>query len=146
FPRMLFHTCSYYYGSSIAAGVNLFMGTGCVERQTQLTLVDGRAYSLLPLRRRGTTGRGLIGWYHQDEPDGHGQTTLPTLPPSKRTKRVSFVTLTDHFSSRSAPLPIGTAVYPHLIAKADVIGFDTYPLQTRCASDFTLVYDLQREL
>src|SRR5207302_9784964 len=134
------------YDSAMAAGVNLFMGSGCTRGAKQLSLLDGRAFSLLPIGERGTKGRGLIGWYQRDEADGHGLTSLPLMPPSKLSKRVSFLTLTDHFSSRSAPLPVGKAVYPRLIAKAEMVGFDSYPLQTRCSADFTLIYDLQPEL
>src|SRR5207302_604747 len=134
------------YDSAMAAGVNLFMGSGCTRGAKQLSLLDGRAFSLLPIGERGTKGRGLIGWYQRDEADGHGLTSLPLMPPSKLSKRVTFLTLTDHFSARSAPLPVGKAVYPRLIARAEMVGFDTYPLQTRCTPDFTLTFDLQREL
>jgi len=146
FPRMVFHTCSWYYGSAVAAGINLFMGSACTQGAQQLALLRGTAFSLLATREQRTNGRGLIGWYQQDEPDGHGRTSLPTLPASAKSGRVSFLTLTDHFSSRSAPLAIGRAIYPRLIAKAEMIGFDSYPLQTRCKADFTLTFDLQREL
>src|SRR5205807_992194 len=102
--------------------------------------------SVLRVQDRGMTGRGQLGWYQQDEPDGHGITSLPTLPASATSHRVTFLTLTDHFSGRSAPLPVGKAVYPKLIAKAEMVGFDSYPLQTRCSADFTLDFDQQREL
>lgn len=145
FPRMVFQTCAFYYGSALAAGINVFMGNACTPA-SQLELLAGRAFSVLPQNERAENGRGLIGWYQQDEPDGLGLTSLPLLPPSSESKRVTFLTLTDHFSSRSSALPSGKAVYPRLISRAEMIGFDTYPLQTRCSRDFTLVYDMQREL
>jgi hypothetical protein len=145
FPRMVLQTCDYYYGSALAAGINVFMGNACAPTE-QLQLLDGRAYSILSVDYDGLNGRGLIGWFQQDEADGLGLTDLPRMPPSRESKRVTFLTLTDHFSSRSAPLPAGKAMYPRLISRAEMIGFDTYPLQTRCTKDFTLVYDLQREL
>jgi len=146
FPRMQFQTCSYYYTSSIADGINAFMGSRCSTGTDQLRLLAGRAFSILPLRQRGAIGRGLIGQFQPDEPEGHGLTALPTLPSSKLSGRVTFLTLTDHFSVRSAPLPNGETVYRQLFAKAEMIGFDSYPLQVRCSGDFTLVYDLQHEL
>ena len=146
FPRMVFHTCSWYYGSALAAGINLFMGNACQGPHEQIELLGARGYSALSVPDRKVNGRGLIGFYQQDEPDGFGLTDLPKLPSSKESKRVTFLTLTDHFSSRSAPLPVGKGVYPRLISRAEMIGFDTYPLQTRCTKDFTLVYDMQREL
>src|SRR5581483_7834477 len=145
FPRMVFQTCAYYYDSALAAGINVFMGNACTPT-AQLDLLAGRAYSVVALTNRGLRGRGLIGWFQHDEPDGFGLTSLPLPPSSRATGRVTFLTLTDHFSSRAAPLPVGKAVYPKLISRANVIGFDTYPLQTRCSGDFTYVYDMQKEL
>jgi hypothetical protein len=60
---------------------------------------------------------------------------------------VAFLTLTNHFYSGAAPLEFGRGVYPGLIAKADVVGFDLYPLQEWCKPDrMADVYLSQREL
>jgi hypothetical protein len=59
----------------------------------------------------------------------------------------SFLTLTNHFFSQAAPLPQGRGMYPALIANADVLGFDLYPLENWCRyDDFGTVFDSQREL
>ena len=55
--------------------------------------------------------------------------------------------MTQHFSAQAAQLPSAALVYPDLFAKADVVGFDLYPLQEVCRRDFlTAVFDAQREL
>src|SRR6185437_5917977 len=51
------------------------------------------------------------------------------------------------FASAAAPLPSGRGMYPGLIAAADVVGFDLYPLQELCRRDLLpLVFDAQQEL
>ncbi|MGG7380231.1 hypothetical protein ACQ7B2_16255, partial [Escherichia coli] len=56
-------------------------------------------------------------------------------------------TLTSHFASMAAPLPAGRGMYPGLIARADVVGFDLYPLQELCRPEFLpAVFDAQAEL
>jgi hypothetical protein len=60
---------------------------------------------------------------------------------------VTFLTLTDHFSNRAAPPPNGKDIYPGFIERADVIGFDTYPVEVRCTvAQIDNVYWMQREL
>ena len=90
----------------------------------------------------------MIGWFHRDEPDGDNvpAATLPGPPPG--VPSLSFLTLTNHFYSDAAPLPWGSAgFYPALIAKADVIGFDLYPLQEWCQPNrMADVFYAQREL
>src|SRR2546425_478969 len=82
-------------GTTVAAGITLFMGSACTRGAQQLALLRGTAFSLRATREQRTNGGGLIGWYQQDEPDGHGRTSLPTLPASAKSRRVSFLTLTD---------------------------------------------------
>jgi hypothetical protein len=87
---------------------------------------------------------GLLGSFYPDEADARGLTgeSLPALPAGVR-----FLTLTAHFASGAASLPAGRGMYPGLIAAADVVGFDLYPLQELCRRDLlTLVFDAQQEL
>jgi hypothetical protein len=57
------------------------------------------------------------------------------------------LTLTNHFYSRTAPLAAGRGIYPGLIARSDVVGFDLYPLQEFCKLDWLPdVAAAQREL
>ena len=76
----------------------------------------------------------MIGWYYPDEADLKGITgaTLPEFPTLAATARLRVLTLSNHFYSRTAALPAGRGVYPELIARADVVGFDLYPLQEFC--------------
>jgi hypothetical protein len=149
FPRMVFQQCGWAFPQSLAAGVNLFMGVGCAESsQSQVDALGGRAFSAIAAADRETVdGRGLVGWYQTDEPDGRGMRDLPALPPSSSSRRVSFLTLTNHFYSGAAPLPAGRTVYPQLISRAEMVGFDLYPLQSWCRRDaLPAVYYAQREL
>src|SRR6185437_4264746 len=51
------------------------------------------------------------------------------------------------FASAAAPLPSGRGMYPGLIAAADVVGFDLYPLQELCRRDLLpLDFDAQQQL
>src|SRR5205085_9108336 len=49
--------------------------------------------------------------------------------------------------AHAAPLPQGRGMYPGLVAKTDMVGFDLYPLQNWCRPEaLPAVYDAQREL
>ena len=149
FPRMVWHQCPYAYATSIAAGINTFMGTGCVAPQTQLTTLAGRALSIIDVTKRGVSGPGLVGWHHLDEADEHvgGPAGIPQLPSSRDTGKVTFLTLTNHFYSGASPLPQGRDMYPGLIDRTEVVGFDLYPLQVWCRKNrFHDVFESQREL
>jgi hypothetical protein len=91
---------------------------------------------------------GAIGWYHPDEADLYVRPeALPFHPPWQQSHRVTFLTLSGHVYSGSAGPPYGRSVYPGFIARADMIGFDLYPLQVWCRRDaFRAVYEAQREL
>lgn len=150
FPRMVYHQCEYAMAGSLAAGINTFMGTACGGARELLRDVRGRGYAIVPIGARGSVdGPGLVGWHQLDEADEHVDSAdqLPTPPPSTQTGRVSFLTLTNHFYSNAAPLPKGRAIYPKIVEKAEMIGFDLYPLQIWCRKDrFHDVYEAQREL
>ncbi len=146
FPRMVWKECPSGFPSSLGAGINLFMG-GCGSARAQLDALTGRAYAVTDAAERGFSGRGLVGWHQPDEADEHGGADgLAALPPSRQSGRVSFLTLTNHFYSGAAPLPQGRGMYPALIARAEMIGFDLYPLAIWCRRAFLSVYDAQREL
>ncbi|MFN0153449.1 MAG: hypothetical protein ACKVUT_03640 [Gaiella sp.] len=150
FPRMVYHQCEYAMAGSLAAGINTFMGTACGGARELLRDVRGRGFAIVPIGARGTVdGPGLVGWHQLDEADEHVDTAdaLPTPPPSTQTGRVTFLTLTNHFYSGAAPLPKGRAIYPKIVQKAEMIGFDLYPLQIWCRKDrFYDVFEAQREL
>jgi hypothetical protein len=146
FPRMVWRQCPSYYPTSIGAGINLFLGVSCTGTDEQFDRLAGRAMSTVDAHTPGISGPGQVGWHLQDEADvsvGHAG----KLPQPKGDGRVTFLTLTDHFSERAAPPPNGKGIYPAFFESADVIGFDTYPIEVRC--DIRLldnVYWMQREL
>jgi hypothetical protein len=147
FPRMAWSQCPWAYPMSLAAGVNVYMGT-CGTTADQLAQLRGRGLSITPAATRAD-GPGVIGYYQPDEADTTTARVedLPILPPSKTSRRVTFLTLTNHFFSGAAPPPAGRGVYPGLIARAEMIGFSTYPLQTWCRRvTLGAVFDAQREL
>ena len=146
FPRMVWRQCPTYYPTSIGAGINLFLGVSCTGTEEQFDQLAGRAMSTVDAHTPGISGPGQVGWHLQDEADvsvGHAG----KLPQPKGDGRVTFLTLTDHFSQRAAPPPNGKDIYPAFFESADVIGFDTYPVEVRCRLDMIdNVYWMQREL
>jgi hypothetical protein len=147
FPMMLYSVCPWEYPSALGAGINLFALNPCGTLQSQLNDLHGAAYSAGAAGGHGGSGPGLVGWFHYDEPDGANVSAdaLPPGPPA--VGGLSFLTLTNHFYSGAAALDWGRGMYPSLIAKADVIGFDLYPLQEWCRPNrIEDVYFSQREL
>jgi hypothetical protein len=147
FPMMVYSVCPYQYAADLASGINLFALNACGTLQAQLNALNGAAYSTAIAGGNTGSGAGLIGWFHFDEPDGSNipASSLPGPPPG--VPGLSFLTLTDHFYSGSTAFPWGRGMYPSLISKADVIGFDMYPLQERCRpSDLIHMFLAQKEL
>ena len=146
FPRMVWRQCPTYYPTSIGAGINLFLGVSCTDTDDQFEKLAGRAMSTVDAHTPGISGPGKIGWHLQDEADvsvGNAK----KLPQPKGDGRVTFLTLTDKFSVNAAPGPYGKEIYPAFFDSADVIGFDTYPVEVRCSlAQIDNVYWMQREL
>jgi hypothetical protein len=144
FPLMVYGQCSTLYDSSVDSGITLFAANPCGGLEAQVDELPGRALSAGVAGERTVAGPGVIGTFYPDEADEHGYTgaTLPAIPPG-----LGFLTLTNHFYSGAAPLAHGRAIYPSLVAKADVVGFDLYPLQGWCRRNrLADVYASQREL
>jgi hypothetical protein len=146
FPRMVWRQCPTYYPTSIGAGINLFLGVSCAEPDEQFDRLAGRAMSTVDAKTPGISGPGQVGWHHPDEADvSVGDASKLAQP--KGSGRVTFLTLTDHFSEQAAPPPNGKEIYPAFFDSADVIGFDTYPVEVRCSiAQIDNVYWMQREL
>ena len=146
FPRMVWRQCPTYHPTSIGAGINLFLGVSCTGPEEQLDSLAGRALSTVDAHTPGINGPGVVGWHLQDEADvSVGDASR--LPSPKADGRVTFLTLTDHFSEHTAPPPNGKGIYPAFYERADVIGFDTYPVEVRCnIAVIDNVYRFQREL
>jgi hypothetical protein len=147
FPMIVYSVCPWQYAADLASGINLFALNACGTLQAQLNALGGAAYSTAVAGGQGGSSPGLIGWFNLDEPDGSNiaASSLPGPPPG--VPGLSFLTLTNHFYSGAAPLPWGRDMYPSLVAKADVVGFDLYPLQEWCRPDrMADVFYAQREL
>ncbi len=151
FLRAVWGQCSDAFGSNIDDGINLFIGDGCADDRELPARLGGRAFSIVAAGSSDADGRGVIGWYYQDEWDAFLESTVEPADlhasiPAPRPGRISFLTLTNHFYSRAEPLPQGRGMYPVLLSIADVVGFDLYPLQVWCRPAFDDVFDAQREL
>jgi hypothetical protein len=134
FPLLVLAQCPTGYETSLAAGMTLYAENACGGIAEQTQGLAGRALSLTAADEAGIGGPGVIGWYYPDEADLNGMTgaSLPQFPSPAATGRLRVLTLTNHFYSRTATLAGGRGVYPGLIAKADMVGFDLYPLQEFC--------------
>jgi hypothetical protein len=145
FPLIVWQECPDRWPSDLRSGINLFAGNPCTGLANLLTAVAGRALVAGSSDDiAGTVGPGLLGWFYADEADARGLTGPGLIPLGAGLR---FLTLTSHFFSRAAPLPNGRAMYPGLVEKADVVGFDLYPLQELCRPELLpWVYDAQRAL
>lgn len=149
FPLLVLAQCPSGFESSLGAGMTLYAENPCGGIAEQSAALSGRAFSLTSADEAGIGGDGVIGWYYPDEADlkAISGPELPQFPTQAATGRLSVLTLSNHFYSRTTELPAGRGVYPGLIARSDVVGFDLYPLQEFCSTDWLPdVAASQREL
>jgi hypothetical protein len=149
FPLLVLAQCPSGYENSLSAGITLFAENACGGIADQTAALGSRALSLTSADEAGIGGSGVIGWYYPDEPDLKEITgeALPQFPTQAATARLSVLTLSNHFYSRTDALPAGRGVYAGLIERSDVVGFDLYPLQEFCKADWLPdVAAAQREL
>jgi len=140
FPILLWGQCPSY-DPLLALGIDVFLNNPCGGLEAQVGALAGKGLSVAAAP--GASGAGVIGSYYPDEADGNGFTGA-NLPAAQGLR---FLTLTNNFYSAAAPLPGGKGMYPGLVAKADVVGFDLYPLQAWCRrSALPDVAAAQREL
>jgi hypothetical protein len=146
FPRMVWRQCPTYYPTSLGAGINVFLGVSCSGPQDQFAKLAGRGASTTEAGQPGISGPSHLGWHLPDEADV-AIGGADKLPSPKGEGRVTFLTLTDKFSVNAAAGPYGKDIYPGLFESADVIGFDTYPVEVRCSlAQIDNVYWMQREI
>jgi hypothetical protein len=145
FPLIAWEECPNRWEPDLRDGITLFAGNPCTNLASLVTGIAGRAVVAGTTQdASGTTGPGLIGWFYPDEADARGYTarTLASAGPGVR-----FLTITSHFFRLAAPLPTGREMYGGLIRRADVVGFDLYPLQELCRPELLpWVYDAQASL
>jgi len=150
FPSIVMGACPEAFGQLLADGVDFFEDSRCDNPSVELSMLAGRGFLVDQASKPHIPG--AVASFLPDEWD----TFLPsTLTADQAAKMVPnrgggprFLTLTNHFYSGADPLPQGRGMYPALIANADVVGFDLYPLQNWCKFDgrFHDVFDSQREL
>jgi len=152
FPKIVWAQCPDAVSSNLAVGIDLFMGNGCGSSAQLAGWLGGSALVVGSAQETAAARLGSIGTHLPDEWDTHLPNdftladALRLVPPSSGSGP-RFLTLTNHFYSRAAPLPQGRGMYPALVASADVLGFDLYPLQNWCRFDsFGDVFDSQLDL
>jgi len=150
FPSIVMGACPEAFQQLLADGVDFFEDSRCDNPSIELSTLAGRGFLIDAAAKAHITG--AVGSFLPDEWD----TFLPTSLTAEQAAKLvpnrgggpRFLTLTNHFYSGAAPLPQGRGMYPALVANADVVGFDLYPLQNWCKFDgrFHDVFDAQREL
>jgi hypothetical protein len=152
FPKLVWNQCPDAVAGNLAVGIDVFMGNGCGSSAQLATWLSGTAHAIGDGRESASARAGAIGTFLPDEWDTYLPNNLTTadvarmIPPSPGSGP-RFLTLTNHFYSRAAPLPQGRGMYPALAASADVLGFDLYPMQNWCRFDsFGDVFDSQLDL
>ena len=149
FPTLVWGACSDQFESLLAVGIDTFLGKGCGDGAHELAALGTRGYFVSDAKEPAVPG--AVGSFLPDEWDTYQPSTITSaevqakIPDNGGGPR--FLTLTNHFFSVAAPLPQGRGMYPALVANADVLGFDLYPLENWCRfDDFPVVFDSQREL
>lgn len=152
FPKIVWDQCPDAVAGNLAVGIDLFMGNGCGSSTQLAGWLDGTAFAVGDAQEQPAARIGAIGTYLPDEWDTHLPNDFSVadafrlMPPSPGSGP-RFLTLTNHFYRHAAPLPQGRGMYPALVASADVLGFDLYPLQNWCRFDsFGDVFNSQLDL
>ena len=152
FPKMVWEQCPDAVAGNLAVGIDLFMANGCGDSGQLASWLNGTAFTVGDAKEQPADRAGSIGTYLPDEWDTHLPNDFSAadayrLVPPTSGSGPRFLTLTNHFYSRAAPLPQGRGMYPGLVASADVLGFDLYPLQNWCRYEsFHDVFDAQLDL
>ncbi|MFL6010549.1 MAG: fibronectin type III domain-containing protein [Gaiellaceae bacterium] len=152
FPKIVWDQCPDAVATSLAVGIDLFMQNGCGSSAQLASWLSGSALAVGASQETPAARAGTMGTYLPDEWDTHlpndftAADAFRLMPPTPGSGP-RFLTLTNHFYSLAAPLPQGRGMYPGLVASADVLGFDLYPLQNWCRFDsFHDVFDSQLDL
>lgn len=156
-PIISWAQCAVDVEQNLAVGVNLFMQTHCGDFDAVGRAIgDREAYVIAPYwvyRGQNATPQTnkMVGYHQYDEPDMHGirPEQLPDVEPSSTTTRPVFMTLTSKFAAeQTRDMPL--SAYPEYAKKANVLGFDVYPLVQFCYASGTVTiedaYNYQREL
>lgn len=145
FPIMQWSQCPGDIGSSLLLGIDVFMGT-CenVLAAVAATAPGPYGYVIAPIDMRGSLDDArLLGWHQPDEPENNDLPASALTAPD-RAHGPTFLTLTSEFMRRAR----GPGAYRAYVARADVVGFDLYPIAAHCGTHISLadVYLGQRDL
>jgi hypothetical protein len=148
-PTMVWAACADQIPSLLAVGVDTFLGKNCGDGASEVAALGANGFFVRDAFGPATSG--AAGSFLPDEWDTNLPNDLTSADVQRQIPETAtgprFLTLTNHFFSHAAPLPQGRGMYPALIANADVIGFDLYPLENWCRyDDFGTVFDSQHEL
>jgi hypothetical protein len=145
FPIMQWSQCPNDVGSSLLLGIDVFMGPCEDASAAELALTLGPyGYLIPPIEIRGSLDDArLLGWHQPDEPENNGLTAGALTEPD-RAHGPTFLTLTSEFMQRAR----GPSAYRAYVARADVVGFDLYPIAAHCKTHISIadVYRGQRDL
>jgi hypothetical protein len=150
FPTIVMGACPESFSSLLSAGIDFFMDDRSCDLGPNASALNGHAFVLETAKHSPVPGS--VGSFLPDEWDTFLPSTLTAAQASKLVPNLGggprWLTLTNHFYSGADPLPQGRGMYPALVAQADVLGFDLYPLQNWCRYDgaFKDVFDSQHEL
>jgi hypothetical protein len=152
FPKLVWNQCPDAVAGNLSVGIDFFIGNGCGSSAQLATWLSGSALAIGDAKETASARAGTVGTFLPDEwdthlPDDFTAADANRLIPPSPGSGPRFLTLTNHFYRHAAPLPQGRGMYPGLIAAADVLGFDLYPLQNWCRFDsFGDVFDSQLDL
>ncbi|MDX6503440.1 MAG: hypothetical protein QOE29_565 [Gaiellaceae bacterium] len=155
FPILTWAQCAADVPDNLAVGVTVFMGDSCHDSAALAQAIGGRAYLVVDVAQRDTETvtslPGVIGWHQPDEPDATGIASDRLPAPRPASGQLTFLTLTSHFAREQRWLTTrhSAAWWRGYVRRADVVGFDLYPLAHLCQHPaFTLasVYREQRDL
>jgi len=154
FPVLAYYQCGASAAAAAAAGVDFFAEqpyTACTWQQPNDFSTEPLPPGVHALGDDYADPSPDAGWYLPDEPDAIPLTgeELPQLPPAATTGKLRVLNLSQHFFSGQAPIRPGydRGEYTRLAARADLVGFDLYPIVKFCGRVPLLdVFRAQREL
>jgi hypothetical protein len=156
FPVLAYYQCGDTALAAASAGVDFFVEqpyTGCRWQDPNDFSSDPPPQGVHALSDDFSAGAAAVdgGWYLPDEPDAIPLTAaeLPQLPPASATGKLRVLTVSQHFYSGQALIRPGydRGEYARLAARADLVGFDMYPIVKFCGRIPLLdVFRAQREL
>lgn len=150
-PLLGWEQCAATLSQDRAIGINML--TDCADPEGLDRALLGTGVYQLPSIHRADLGvlPSVAGFFQDDEPDNAGELPVGLPDPSVANGKPVFLNTTAHFAAEMSDVSpaITHDSYPAYWAKADVLGFDLYPLAEFCGSQWVFyadVYTFQREL